>query len=215
MTAFRLSLFLGSSGVGKSTLLSTWIDRARADGYVVGGLDPSDQWPDDEFLTWPENGHWTVPDPRAPGGKWRRLDAWLADFKPVYPLYDKRMKRFHTGAPRLLVLDDADLYAGSKAHGIWADLFSTFRHWGTHVILSARRTQGIPKEAVATASNAVIFEMHEPGAVDYVSKWLGPEVAAMVPNERFKAVHVDMHAHTVKTIRTRKRAVTTRADMLS
>ena len=115
--------------------------------------------------------------------------------------------------PCLLVLDDADRFlTGAPPTGIWRDLFTSFRHWRCDVILNARRTQDVPKVAIASASYLSLFIHRELYGRQYLEKAIGPEVLEHLPTERFRYVLVHVDEHKFEPGATKKRAVQVAAD---
>jgi hypothetical protein len=187
---FRLFLVLGAPGAGKTSLVDEMVARYRAAhrSNPVYMLDPNAQWPG--------IGHWP-PDGDAA--------AWLAALKA------DRAKRGNP--PGMLVLDDADKYlTGAPPTGIFRDLFTSFRHWRLDVILNARRSQDIPKVAIASAAGLALFIHRELYGRRYLAANLGTEIVDELPKERFRYLLVDVDAGESEVRATKKRATVSAAD---
>ena len=174
----RLVVVLGAPGSGKTSLVDRWIADADERGRDVRILDPARQWP--KRGAWPDGGR---DDERGPE---ERAEAFL-----------RALKRERWGKaepdPMLLVLDDADNYlGGQQPRGIWRDLFTTFRHWKADVLISARRSQDLPKVCFTSASHVVLFAHREVYSRDYLTRYVGADVVARLPREPYRFLLVDV-----------------------
>lgn len=189
---FRLFLVLGAPGAGKTSLVDEMVARYSSThkSAHVYLLDPNAQWTG-------AGGQWP-PDGDAAG--------WLERLK------HERSKRGNPSG--LLVLDDADRYlTGAPPTGIFRDLFTSFRHWRLDVILNARRSQDVPKVAIASASGLALFIHRELYGRRYLQANLGAEIVKDLPKERFRYLLVDVDEGTAETRATKKRAVQAAADV--
>lgn len=198
---FRDVVVLGSSGMGKTSLVATWIEDARRRGRDVRVLDPSQAYPG--LGEWPDAG---AKDERAPD---ERAEAWIRALK---------RERWRGGIPPpcLLVLDDADTYLdGGKARGIWRDLLANFRHWRCDVVLVARRTQDLPKAALMQAHAAYLFCGTDRALDLRACTYLGirDDTVRAIPKEPHRYLEVSCASGLWREGRTTPRSVRTRADM--
>jgi len=188
---YRMMLIMGAPGAGKTSLVEETIARYQQlhRGNPVVVLDPNAQFA-------PPLGVWP-PDGDAAG--------WLQRFK------EERAKRGNP--PGLLVLDDADKYlTGAPPRGVFRDLFTSFRHWRLDVVLNSRRSQDIPKVAIASSQTLALFIHRELYGRQYLAANLGPELVKDLPKERFKYLRVDVDAGTSTLCTTKQRAVVVAAD---
>lgn len=176
----KLGVLLGAPGSGKSALITELIGQYNGPVVIV---DPSRQWIG-----------------RHPGAWYGEKGEADAD---VPALLSRLRARGFRG---LLVLDDADQYLGSSTpkNPEYKGLFAAFRHFGrtsaddktcgVDVILSTRRTQDIPKIAVANASWLAIFRMRSPEARKYIASIsdAAADGVKMAPKKAFEYVWVDV-----------------------
>ena len=113
----------------------------------------------------------------------------------------------------LLVLDDADRYLSATPRGIWRDLFTSFRHWGVNLLVVSRRTQGIPKDVIASADDVIIFRLSEPHARKYLRGLVGEKATEAIPSKRYEFVKVSpFDPDSMQKGTTTKRKIETLAD---
>lgn len=193
--AYRMVAVLGAPGSGKTSLIDEHIARADAAGREVLIIDPARQWPGRGV--WPEIGR-DGSDTRSPEERGEDVITAL-----------RRKRRALDARPRagLLVLDDCDVYlGGGHPRGVWRELFATFRHWHLDVIVSARRTQDVPKIVFTSASFLAIFRHREAHSLAYMSEYIGADAVKLIPREPFRYLWVNVDApETASEHRTKPR----------
>jgi len=196
---FRLVVALGSPGSGKTSLVDEWIAdwRRASPSGTVAILDPAGQWPG--VGEWPDH-------PKDERGPEEKAEDWLRAFRPK--------RKAGIPPPCLLVLDDADNYlGGTQPRGIWRDLFTTFRHWRCDVIVSARRSQDLPKVVFTSASVVALFSHREVYSREYVARYLGPDVVKEIPKEPHRYLLVNVDEGSRSEHKTKRRAIRVAADL--
>lgn len=192
---YKMIAVLGAPGSGKTSLIDDLIARADADKRDVIIIDPARQWP--TRGVWPEIGR-DGSDGRSPEERAEEVITHI-----------RRQRRALDARPRagLLVLDDCDVYlGGGQPRGIWRDLFATFRHWHLDVVVSARRTQDVPKLVFTSASFVAVFRHREVHALAYLAQYLGDDVARRAPREPYRYLWVDVdHPEKMTEHKTRPR----------
>jgi hypothetical protein len=191
----QLYALLGAPGSGKTSLIDVIIATADAKGREVIIIDPAKQWPGRGV--WPERGT-RGDDTRSPEERAEEV------------ITSVRVKRRRQGAdprPGLLILDDCDVYlGGGHPRGVWRDLFATFRHWRLDVVVSARRTQDVPKLVFTSASHVALFRHREVHAKDYLRQYLGDPIVDALPTEPYRYLWVDVDQQTFVSMSTKKRS---------
>lgn len=168
-THFYTGLLFGPNGCGKTTFAEQIAHYYARLGGKVWAVDPNGAWVKAEGVKslWPEDG--------AEG-----VDAMLLDSK--------------RWGPGLVIFDDADSYIRHATQTQLTYLTSN-RHYRKDQIVIARRPQGIPKDAIASARFIGIW----PGALTEVHahKYLGgifpDEILSAVPTREYHFLLIIRH----------------------
>lgn len=185
---------LGMPGMGKSLLARQYAQAYQGKKII---LDMNRQWEGGEWVPGAQN------DPSL-------LDPWINRITnngegPPTKLYDRNGQRVDIhGRPirvgpegAMLILDDADNYLPThNGASPWRCLWIKNRHLRLDVLITAHRTQGLPKELIAAARTLWLFAMNEPYALKYLAKIPALSNSGVdgfrLPQEKFKALRVDM-----------------------
>lgn len=145
----KVVIALGTVGMGKSALVRKMIApyQAQHGANSVRALDPSRTFEDLGISEWPgRKGVEPWIDAVTGDGEGPRNGGWCG----------------------LLILDDADRYLQSHSRDAFNDVWTANRHLGLDVVITAHRPQGIPKEAISSASELWLFAQEEVNALDYL-----------------------------------------------
>ena len=193
----RLVAVLGRSGAGKSSLCAQLVEDALRAGLDVRIVDPAGNWPG--------IGEWAQEGDDDPRSEEQIGDATFREIMKDRKRGDMNMR------PMLLVLDDADQYLdGTKCRGAFKRLFTTYRHYRMDVLVTARRTQDLPKVIFTSASNVYLFQHFV--STDYIGREWGADVVDAIPQAPFQYVLFDVEKRTLTQGKTRRRVERTAAD---
>lgn len=157
---YYTGLIFGPNGCGKTTVAEQ-IARYYIRGTKVRGkvwaIDPNGGWRDSEGVKslWPAEGA---------GG----IDEMLLDSE--------------RWGPGLVIPDDADSYIRHSTE-IQTNYLTRNRHYRKDLLVIARRPQGIPKDAIASARFVILFagSLTEVWAKKYFRSMFGDEIINAVP----------------------------------
>ncbi len=191
---YKSACIFGAPGSGKTTLAESIIADYEKRGGRFDILDPHGNFAHHPRARWWYN----LPKGQSATEK---AEEWLRS------TYGK--------GPRGLLLDDLDGPIGLHATDFWRDFFSGFRHWQCDLLITARRSQGVPKELVAGSQTIYQFRMMEPGAIKYLADLLNlsrEEVLKKLPTKEYEYTKIEPFTHTFAKGKTKKRTHEVAAD---
>lgn len=180
---YNVTLVMGASGCGKTSLEQEDIDAAREAGVPVKIIDPQNVFAGDPDAYWGEDLEEHI---MALKGKWSGL--LVLDDADLY------------------------LRNTTVMGSVWHDLLISYRHWQVSIIICSRRPQDIPKLAQDVANTVALFQSRSFNATEAYKKWLGKDLAEKIPKERFHYLLLDMDTNESAEYETKRREQRTAAD---